>query len=70
MSRKRLSECLDLAESLEQDSGNYRILRELISGLKAELAAQDSIGNHVPAMHAEWAAGPSRAPELHVAAAA
>ena len=70
MSRTRLSECLDLAQSLEQDSGNYRILRELISGLKAELAEHDSIGNHIPAMHAEWAAGPSRAPGLVVAAAA
>jgi hypothetical protein len=70
MSRARLGECLDLAQSLEQDSGNYRILRELISSLKAELAEHDSIGNHVPAMHAEWAAGPHRASEIFVEAAA
>ena len=70
MSRARLGQCLDLAQSLEEDSGNYRILRELISGLKAELAEHDSIGNHIPAMHAEWAAGPHRAPGLIAEAAA
>lgn len=58
MSRARLAECLDLAQSIPQDTANYLTVRELIGSLKAELAEHDTIGHHTPAMHAEWARGP------------
>ena len=64
MSRTRLNMCLGLAQSIEQDSHNFLMVRELIENLKQELAESDTIGNHTPAMHAEWTTGPHNAPAL------